>query len=213
MAVPGISAARRQQQHPRAGMTKWAAPTAWRMFQGWGAEARWGSHVQQPLPAKPIEKCFFDMDGSGSCCPLLRVAAGYAGVSPCSSAVAGTAVADKVPAYSRLNWWDGVAGSKCSSQSQHSEMRPPPPPIPAQLWREVRKEQALAEPLMREEWGARPWGACSRLGKELSPSGTSWNALGFLRSAVILVPLLNVNQTFLFFPFLAETSVFNARKQ
>lgn len=127
MAVPGISAARRQQQHPRAGMTKWAAPTAWRMFQGWGAEARWGSHVQQPLPAKPIEKCFFDMDGSGSCCPLLRVAAGYAGVSPCSSAVAGTAVADKVPAYSRLNWWDGVAGSKCSSQSQHSEMSPPPP--------------------------------------------------------------------------------------
>lgn len=32
----------------------------------------------------------------------------------------------------------------------------PPPLIPAQLWREVRKEQALAEPLMREEWGARP---------------------------------------------------------
>lgn len=131
MAVPGISAARRQQQHPRAGMTKWAAPTAWRMFQGWGAEARWGSHVQQPLPAKPIEKCFFDMEGSGSCCPLLRVAAGYAGVSPCSSAVAGTAVADKVPAYSRLNWWDGVAGSKCSSVPALWNEPPPPHSSPA----------------------------------------------------------------------------------
>lgn len=125
MALPRITAARRQQQHPRAGMTKWAAPTAWRMFQGWGVEDRWQSHVQQLLPAKPIAKYFFDMDGSGTSCLLCRVAAGCAGVSPCSSAVAGTAVADKVPAHSGLNWWDGVAGSKRNSQSQHSEVSSP----------------------------------------------------------------------------------------
>lgn len=191
--------------------------TDWKIYHRLGS----GGEMRTPSPAPTVSNInrnpFFDRGRSRTCCPLPRGAGGSPGVRPHPFPIAGcagTATGGKAPEYSWLNWWDGAAGSKCISLSRsprHFEMS-------RSSLRSCRAPEREKEGIGISR-ASNYAGMGSRSPRCVEQAGVGsqpfWNKLSCSRfplSAVIFVPLLHVNWSFLF-PFLAETSAFNARKQ
>lgn len=219
MALKGIITAGKQQQ-----VSSWSRHQqvsgirqTERLITGGGVEERWGSQVQLPLSATPTENPFLTWAGAGH---AVR-SSGVVGRSPRNSphpfsiaGCAGSAMGDKALVYSWLNWWDWGCWQQMHlslSVRQHFEMSCS---SLHSCWAPERGEEGIGISRASSYAGM---GSISPPCVEQAGVGVQpfWNKLSYLwfpLSAVIFVPLLHVNWSFLF-PFLAETFAFNAHKQ